>query len=223
MGGRTVSRYNSFEVPRDFDMLRSLCVAALIGILPIGAAAQNLSKDPTRAPNGAYALETAHSQILFSITHLGLTDYYGRFDKLSGTLNFDANQPEKSATSITIATDSVDTPSDKLNDELKSPSVFSASQFPSATFKSTSVIRTSPNTGRVTGNLTIKNVTKPVTLDVVFTGGEKDPLKNAYALGFRGTATIKRSDFGLTGMVWAPFVGNDVTLVIEAMFEQEKD
>ncbi len=204
-------------------MLRSLCAAALIGLLPIAATAQNVSKDPARAPNGAYTLETAHSQILFSITHLGLTNYYGRFDKLSGTLNFDANQPEKSATSITIATGSVDTPSERLNDVLKGPDVFSAGQFPSATFKSIAVVRTGPNTGRVTGNLTIRNVTKPVTLDVVFMGGEKDPLKNAYALGFRGATTIKRSDFGLTGMVWAPFVGDDVTLIIEAMFEQEKD
>lgn len=204
-------------------MVRVLAAVALIGALSSAAAAQDVSKDPGRAPSGTYRLETAHSQILFSIAHLGLTDYYGRFDKLSGTLAFDANQPEKSATAITIATDSVDTPSDRLNDELKSANVFSSAQFPTASFKSTSVTRTGPDSGRITGDLTIKGVTKPVTLDVTFRGGEQDPLSGGYALGFRGTATIKRSDFGLTGMVWSPFVGDEVSLVVEAMFEQEKE
>jgi len=204
-------------------MLRYVFAACLAGALSFGAEAQEISKDSSRAPSGAYALDAAHSQVLFSIAHMGLTDYYGRFDKLSGTLNFDANQPEKSATNVTIAMDSVDTPSGGLNDELKSAHVFSVAQFPTATFKSTSVERTGADTGRVSGDLTIKGVTKPVTLDVVFRGGEQDPLKSGYALGFRGTATIKRTDFGLTGMIWEPFVGDDVTLVIEAMFEQEKE
>jgi polyisoprenoid-binding protein YceI len=206
-------------------MLRSGLVSAFaISIaLSTGAQAQDVSKDPSRAPNGTYRLDSAHSQLLFSIAHLGLTDYYGRFDKLSGTLNFDANEPEKSAASITIATDSVSTPSNRLNDELKSTNVFSVGQFPTASFKTTSIVRTGPETGRITGDLTIKGVTKPVTLDAVFGGSEDDPLKGSHAVGFRATATIKRTDFGLTGMVWEPLVGNDVNLTIEALFEHEKE
>lgn len=202
-------------------------VAVLILALGIGlssgAWAQTASKDPSHAPNGAYRLEASHGQIMFAIAHLGLTDYYGRFDKLSGTLDFDANEPEKSAVTITIAANSVDTPSERLNDELKGPSVFAADQFPNATFKSVSVVRTGPDTGRITGNLTLKGVTKPVTLDATFLGGEPDPLNEAYALGFRANATIKRSDFGITGMVWEPLVGDDVKLIIEVMFEHEKE
>ena len=182
-----------------------------------------MSKDPAHAPSGAYRLEMQHSQVLFSIVHLGLTDYYGRFDKLSGTLNFDANEPERSATSVTIDTDSIDTPSKRLNDDLKSASVFSPTQFPTATFKSTSIMRTGADTGRITGNLTIKGVTKPVVFDAVFRGGATNPLNGNYALGFRATAMIKRSDFGITGMVWESFVGDEVDLVIEAMFEHEKE
>ncbi len=197
-------------------------VAACFSIPP-GALAQTASKDPNLAPNGAYRLEAAHSQLLFSISHIGLTDYYGRFDKLTGTLAFDAHQPEKSAVAIAIAADSIDTPSGRLNDELKSSSVFAVDQFPSATFKSTSIVRTGSDTGRITGDLTIKGVTRPVTLDVVFSGSETDPLNDAYALGFHATATIKRSAFGITGMVWEPLVGNDVGLIIEAVFEREKE
>jgi polyisoprenoid-binding protein YceI len=203
-------------------MLRSIFAALLAAALCSGAAAQTISKDPTHAPNGTYRLDTMHSQVLFSITHLGLTDYYGRFDKLAGTLNFNGNNPEKSATNISIDTNSVDTPSNRLNDTLKTD-IFSSAQFPTATFKATSVARTGPDTGRITGDLTIKGVTKPVVLDAVFMGSGQDPLNGGYALGFHATGTIKRSDYGMTGMVWAPFVADDIHLVVEALFQQEKE
>ena len=130
-------------------MSRCLFAFLFVAAFSTAAGAQtSVSKDTTRAPSGAYKLETAHSLVIFSIGHLGLTDYYGRFDKLAGTLNFDSNQPEKSATSITIDTTSVDTPSDRLNTELKSDNVFATGKFPNATFKSTSITKTGPDTRR---------------------------------------------------------------------------
>ena len=72
------------------------------------------------------------------------------------------------------------------------------------------------------GILTMKGVTKPVVLDVVFHGGGPNPVNGNYALGFHATTTIKRSDFDMTSAIWSPFVSDDVTLTIEAMFEQEK-
>lgn len=204
-------------------MLRQLFLAAFAGSVILSLGAQAQPKDITGAPNGAYSLDVAHSQVLFSISHLELTDYHGRFDKVSGTLNLDANEPEKSATSITIDMNSLDTPSAELNDILKGSSVFSASQFPAATFKSTAVTRTGADTGRIAGDLTIKGVTKPVTLDVVFNGTKRNPLKGDFILGFRAKTTIKRSDFGLTNTIWSSFVGDDVNLEIEALFEQEKE
>jgi polyisoprenoid-binding protein YceI len=199
-----------------------LALGTSFALAPI-ALAQSVSQDPSHAPTGAYQLETAHSQLLFSVLHIGLTDYYGRFDKLSGTLSFDAHEPEKSSVSITVDTSSIDTPSDRLEDELRGPSTFDTKQFATASFKSTSITRTGPNTGKIIGDLTLKNVTRPVTLDVTFNGGGKNPVSDAYALGFRATTTIKRSDFGLTGMIWAPFVSDDVQLIIEAMFQHEKN
>ena len=204
-------------------MLRRVLAVCLATGFALSAHAQEVSKDPSRAPNGTYRLDSLHSQVLFSVIHVGLTDYFGRFNRLSGTLSFDANEPEKSAASITIDTDSIDTPSSRLNEDLKSPTVFASTQFPSATFKSTAIVRTGPETGRITGELTIKGVTKPVVLDAEFRGGGADPLKGDYALGFHATTVIKRSDFGLTGMVWEPFVSDDVSLVIEALFEHEKE
>lgn len=201
-------------------MWRSVLVLAFCLALP--AAAQDVSMDAARAPNGTYRLEASHSQLVFSVLHLGLTDYFGRFDKMGGTLSFDGNQPEKSFVSVTIDTSSVDTPSSRLNDTLKAD-VFATDRFAVATFQSVSIVRTGRDSGRILGNLTIKNVTRPVTLEATFTGGEQDPLNGAYALGFHATATIKRSEFGLTDMSWTQLVGDDVHLIISAMFTQEKD
>ena len=204
-------------------MLRPLFAVLVAVTLTSSASAADISKDPAKAPSGTYKLETEHSLILFSVVHTGLTNYYGRFDKLQGSLSFDGNAPEKSGAVITIDTASVDTPSARLNDILRDTSVFSSTQFPTATFKSSTITRTGPDTGRIEGILTMKGVTKPVVLDAVFHGGGANPVNGNYALGFHATTTIKRSDFGMTDAIWSAFVSDDVTLTIEAMFEQEKN
>ncbi|MDE2111922.1 MAG: YceI family protein [Alphaproteobacteria bacterium] len=199
------------------------CACLVMVFVAVTANAQDVSTDFREAPTGRYALEKQHSQVLFAIQHEGLTSYHARFDKLSGTLNFDSAEPEKSTVSVIIEMDSVDTPSNELNSTLAGKAVFDAQDFPTATFKSTSIVRTGPNTGLITGDLTIKGVTKPVVLETTFNGGRADPMSGVYVIGFSATASIKRSDFGVTGMVWEPFVGNDVKLTIEAMFQQQKE
>lgn len=202
--------------------MRRLAISSVLAALLVLPAAAQVSTDPANAPAGAYRLEAAHSQVLFSILHGGLTDYYGRFDKLSGTLNFNPAQLEKSSVAVTIDTASVDTPSAALNNELRGPDVFDSGKFGAAAFKSTAVHRTGPSSGTISGMLTLHGVTKPVTLDVTFRGGEPNPLGNSYSLGFAASTTIRRTDFGITGMRWEPFVGDDVKLTIVAMFDREK-
>ena len=198
----------------------SLCLASLA--LAGAAHADGVSTDPKKAPAGAYQVETHHTLVLFAIPHLGLTDYYGRFEKISGTLNFNPGAPEKSFVDVSIDTSSANVMSAELINELVGPSVFDSAHFPTATFKSTSIERTGSNTGRMTGDLTIHGVTKPVTFDVTFNGGLQAPIGNAYEIGFHATATVKRSDFGLDKMMWKSFVGDDVKLIIEALFTQPK-
>jgi len=192
-------------------------LSALVVALP--AFGQSVSKDPAQAPSGTYTANEDHTQALFSVVHLGLTEVHGRFDKITGTLTFDGKQPERSAVSVSIATASVDTPNAGLNGNLKT--VFRVQQYPAMIFKSTSVTRTGPDTGRMDGTLTIRDVTKPVTLDVRFNGGEKSPMGGGYSLGFHATGTIRRSDFGLDQMIWSRFVSDDVALTIEAEFDQK--
>lgn len=202
-----------------------LVLAVSLALAGLATTAQAASgTDPKQAPTGVYALETRHSQVLFAIPHLGITEYYGRFDKLSGSLNFTAGEPEKSSVSVAIDMTSIDTPSRELMGELMGPNVFDAASFPTASFKSTSVKRTGPNTGRIAGELTLHGVTKPLTLDVTFGGLAPDPfIAGAEDIGFHATATLKRGDFGITGMVWEPIVGDEVTLTIEAMFQHQKE
>ena len=202
--------------------MRNVLVAS-IGLLALAGPALAQSSDPRQAPTGSYSLETRHSQVLFAIPHLGITDYYGRFDKLSGTLSYNSAAPEKSAVSVTIDMTSIDTPSRELMSELMGANVFDSTKYPTATFKSTSVTRTGPTTGTITGDLTLHGVTRPVTLDATFGGVTSDPVSGADDIGFHATATLKRTDFGLTGMVWESFVGDDVKLTIEAMFQHKKN
>jgi polyisoprenoid-binding protein YceI len=200
-----------------------LAFAALSLLAMTGAAMAAPSDDPKKAPTGSYSMDSRHSLVVFAIPHLGITDYYGRFDKVSGSLSFNAGAPEKSSVSVTIDMTSVDVPSRELIGELAGSNVFDATKYPSATFKSTAVTRTGPNTGTITGDLTLHGVTKSVTLDTTFGGLTADPFSGADDIGFHATTTIKRTDFGLTGMVWESVVGDDVKLTIEAMFQHSRE
>jgi polyisoprenoid-binding protein YceI len=201
--------------------MRLIVVAVVASVLfaAVPAGTEPVSKDPAQGPAGTYTADAKHTQVLFSIMHLGLTDYNGRFDRISGTLAFDNKEPERSSVSISIDTTSLDTPSTTLNDNLKS--VFRVQQYPVAIFKSTSITRSGPDTGRINGLLTIRDVTKPVVLDVTFYGGGKVPLSGSYSLGFHASGVIRRSDFGLDHMIWSGFVSDDVQLTIEAEFDQK--
>jgi polyisoprenoid-binding protein YceI len=204
-------------------MHRTALTLAFVMLVVAGtASATDVSTDPKSAPAGAYQLETHHTQVIFAIPHLGITDYYGRFEKVSGTLNFNPSAPEKSSVDVSIDTSSANVMSSEVLNALVGPSVFDAAKFPTATFKSTSIVRSGPTTGKITGDLTIHGVTKPVTFDVTYNGGLHAPIGNAYDIGFHATATIKRSEFGLDKMIWNSFVGDDVKLTIEAMFLQQK-
>jgi polyisoprenoid-binding protein YceI len=203
------------------EKMRCIVVAivAFVLVAAVPAAAEPISKDPALAPAGIYTADAKHTQVLFSVMHLGLTDYNGRFDRISGTLTFDNKEPERSSISISIDTTSLDTPSTALNDNLKN--VFRVQQYPVAIFKSTSITRSGPDTGRINGQLTIRDVTKPVVLDVTFNGGGKVPMSGGYSLGFHASGVIHRSDFELDHMIWSGFVGDDVRLTIEAEFDQK--
>ncbi|HTQ14070.1 MAG TPA: YceI family protein [Rhizomicrobium sp.] len=184
------------------------------------AAAPALADAPT-AKAGTYAIDPRHTQIVFEIRHMGLSTFYGRFGAVSGTLVFDPAAPGKSTLTATVDMTDIQTHVDELDRELRDH-VFKAAQYPTATFTATDIVKTGDNTGTVTGNLALAGVTRPVTLNVTFNGGRYPPIPfQPYRLGFDATGTIKRSDFGLTGMIWSGMVSDDVTLEIECELEKQ--
>ncbi|MDX2094776.1 MAG: YceI family protein [Alphaproteobacteria bacterium] len=164
--------------------------------------------------SGVYEIDPSHTSIQFGISHLGFSQYQGRFNAAAGTLAFDAKAPEKSTLAVTIDIAGIDTNNAKLESELKGDQWFDAAKFPTATFTSSSIEKLTATTGKVTGNLTLHGVTKPVTLDVTFNGSGTNPFANVAALGFSAHGTLKRSDFGITQYI--PMVGDDVSIAIES-------
>lgn len=161
---------------------------------------------------GTYQLDPSHTDVLVQWTHFGFSQPSAQFGISEGTLTWDADDVSKSSVQVSIPVTAIDTFVDKLDEHLKSGDFFDAGKFPTATFKSTSVAAAGTNKLTVTGDLTIRDVTKPVTLDVTLNGAGEHPMLKKQAIGFSATGTIKRSDFGVGA--YAPNVSDDVQLRI---------
>ncbi len=194
----------------------ALACSLLIG----GAAAAEPSTNPADMPAGQYVLDKAHSSLFARVRHEGLAFYTVRMDSLDARFAYDPKAPETSRITVTVDAASLD------NGDAKTGPQF-ARQFldvennPTITFVSTAIVRGQGNTGTMTGDLTFRGVTKPVTLDVTF-GGYTSGILGQRA-GFSARGKIKRSDFGSTYMLNPPlaFVDDDVELVIEAEFTKK--
>jgi len=157
-----------------------------------------------------YKIDPVHSSVIFSTKHNGVTDFYGRFNEINGTVTFDPADPSKSSVDITVPVESLDTHNDKRNQHLKSPDFFNSKQFPNLTFKSTKIEGTG-NTYRVTGDLTIHGVTKPITIEFN-RGPDQKGGKGETHGGGETKFTIKRGDYDMKFM--AGPVGDDVTVIL---------
>jgi polyisoprenoid-binding protein YceI len=193
--------------------------AAIITTSACALAFNAPSTSLTATPSGAYEIDASHTSVLFGISHLGFSNYHGRFNTVSGDLNFDPKDPQKSKVNITIDIASIDTNHAELEGKLKGADWFDAAKFPTATFTSTKVEKLSATTGKVTGDLTLHGVTKPLTLDVTFNGAADNPFSKKHTLGFSAKGSIKRSDFGISQHI--PAVGDEVALSIEAEMQKK--
>jgi len=145
-----------------------------------------------------YNLDAVHSSVQFSVRHLAISHVRGEFTGLSGTLIVDPSDPTNSEVTVTIDASTVNTRTPDRDAHLKSADFFDVANYPTITFVSTSITKTSDEEGTVTGDLTIHGVTKSETLAVEGSlKDSKDPWGN-WRLGFTGKTKIKRSDFGLT-------------------------
>ncbi len=159
-----------------------------------------------------YDIDPSHTQVQFTYSHLGFSNITGRFDQVQGDFQFDVADPTRSSVSITIPVTSISTGVGKLDEHLLTADFFDATQFPTATFKSTGVTAAGEGKLAMAGDLTIHGVTRPVVLDVTINGIGEHPMRKLPAAGFDARTTIKRSDFGVGAYV--PAVGDEVTISI---------
>lgn len=207
-------------------LLRSFLSAAGGAILLAGSSqAQKLTSpgnpNPAAVEAGAYAVEPIHTRILFAVSHLGFTTWYGDFTGASGSLVLNPKQLAAARFEANVPIASVTTTNAKLDGELKGPNWFDASRFPTARFVSRKVTPTGPNRADVEGDLSLHGVTHPVTLHVTFNGAGVNPLDKAYTVGFDARGTISRSAFGVARYV--PLVGDRVQLILSAAFERRSN
>jgi len=156
-----------------------------------------------------------HTFVVFKITDLGYAHVVGWFTAVAGELTFDPADVTKSTLNVTIKTASIDTHFAQRNKDLMSPDFLNVADFPEMTFKSKSVERTGDKNGKVTGELTLLGVTKPVTMDVTFNKIAPNPFNNNKpTAGFEAHTAIKRSDFGMKAAI--PNIGDEVDISIDA-------
>ncbi len=159
-----------------------------------------------------YKIDPGHTNVLASWSHFGFSNPSANFGEADGTLVYDAADVSKSHVQVTLPLTGLSALADQFYDHLTGDKWFDAAKYPSATFKSTKVEAAGEGKLKVTGDLTIKGVTKPVVLDVTLNKVGEHPMKKVPAIGFDATATVKRSDFGLGA--YAPMVSDEVALKI---------
>lgn len=191
-------------------------IALLTGGAVVAQAA--LTRVPSEVTAGAYALDSDHGKITWSVSHLGFSTYTGQFVNVEAALTLNPANPSASSLTATIPLKDVMTGSDGLNGHLQTADFFDTANHPTATFVSRSVTvdADDANEATVVGDLTLRGVTRPVTIEVEFNQAGPS-MGNTYKAGFDGEATIKRSEFGITyGSQMG--LGDDVKLHIEGEF-----
>ena len=147
--------------------------------------------------SGTYTLDPAHTRIGFVARHAMVTKVRGAFNEFEGTAALDGTNPANSSVQVTINAASIDTRNAQRDEHLRSNDFLAMQEYPQITFSSTGVRPVDDTTFEVTGDLTIKGVTNPITIPFTFEGAAKDPFGNL-RVGFEGSVTINRKDYGIT-------------------------
>ncbi|MFL6550382.1 MAG: YceI family protein, partial [Povalibacter sp.] len=214
-------------------MFRTLLLAtSLVALLANAAEDTQATKVPAAStapvPAGDYTLDRAHASLLFRVDHLGFSHYTARFKHFDAQLRFDPNELTASRLNVTVdatslETDFPDPAKIDFNAQLQDEQWLNTAKYPQITYRSTKIESTGAKMLRVTGDLTLRGVTKPVVLNVTYNGGYAGhPMDPHARVGFSARGTLKRSDYGIAFGIPAPGttmgVGDQVEIVIEAEF-----
>lgn len=166
----------------------------------------------TLAKPVTYTIDPTHTATVFTWNHFGFSMPSGNFSDIQGKIVVDNDKPANSSVNVTIPLSSLNTNVGALDEHLKGADFFDAAKYPNITFKSTKVQALGKNKYKITGNLTVKDVTKPVVLDAVLNKQGEHPMAKVPAIGFNATTSFDRSAFGVGGYV--PNVGDKISVNI---------
>lgn len=186
-------------------MRRTFALAAL-AVSPAAVA------DTSGVPDGTYSVDPQHGYILFSYSHFGLSNPQVGFNKFDATLDLDADKPENSTINVTIDANSIDSRVPVFDEHLRGEDFFHTEEYPGISFVATSIESKGDSNYAITGDLTMKGVTKPITLDASIVA-TMHPFREIPVVGVSASGEIKRSDWNLGA--YAPSVSDEVTLSIE--------
>lgn len=233
------SRWTGAVVTLGANALTSICVAAsafvFSGVSMAQQAPQKVQAGPGTAvvapgvrtrrleldeiPPGTYDVYTKETLVRYGVDHMGFSEFWGTFPGATGTLAIDPKAIGATKLDVKVPIVQVETTNRELNGELFSDEFFDAENYPWMTFSSTKVIRTGPKSFKVTGDLTMHNITKPIVLDVTFHGAGNDPFTGKDVIvGFDAKGMVMRSEFGLGKYV--PIVSDETTITISAEFKK---
>lgn len=191
-----------------------LC-ASLLALAVAAPARAAPTLDPAQMPAGTYVLDQRHASLEAHVRHMGLSNFTMRFRKVDAHFDYDPKNPMASKVEVSVDVNSLDTGDQQYGPKF-ARQFLDGEHHPTASFVSTGFIQTGPTSGVMTGDLTLRGVTRPVQLNVVFDGYESGPVAGRRA-GFSATGRIHREDFGITFFV-PGVIGDDVDLTIEAEF-----
>jgi polyisoprenoid-binding protein YceI len=175
---------------------------------------------PAVAEPARYVIDPSHFTVAIKVRHIGYYDMIGLFTEASGSFAFDEKAPAVQDIAVTVKTGSFFSGHKKRDDHIRSPDFLNAQEFPEMTFVGKSAERTGPRTGKIRGMLTLRGVTKPLTLDVTWVKSGEYPMGGGlfggkpYVVGINASGSLKRSDFGMTYAVDNGFVGDRVDLIL---------
>ncbi len=173
---------------------------------------------PAAAQSSQWQLDPAHSSAEFAVRHMGISNVRGTFTKLSGSARYDPADFKNDSVEVTIEVASVDSRVEMRDNDLRSDHFFDVQKYPTLTFRSTKVESGGPDKLKITGDLTIRGITKPVTL---YVDGPSKSIKDQQGrlhMGVSATGTVNRTDFGMTG--YQGIVGNEISMTIDAELVQ---
>jgi len=171
---------------------------------------------------GTWTLDKMHSSLKFTVTHLSVSDVDGVFKDFDVTIATTKADFSDAKFQLTAQVNSINTGVDMRDADLKSDVFFNAAVDPTITFVSTGIVKTTPNHFKLSGNLTIHGITKPVTMDLWYRGTIVNPMSKANDAGFQLTGTVKRSDFAIADKYPDAMVSEDVVIKADGEFKEAK-